>query len=192
MLRADLPCVRPRYTSSGLSPPAWIFSPCHLDPPPRGGTPYVRRTARIQTGHAAGTTYSSARSRPSAPALAFPSPARCRPPAASLRTPGWPESQNTAPSGKTSPGCAVSVAPQFHAASAFPSAAHPYCGRGSGSSAWHRPHSVPAGSPLLAAFSGNGPGISRCFCSLPSFLTCTHASNRRPRSVSGCATVIRW
>ena len=38
----------------------------------------------------------------------------------------------------------------------------------------------------------NRPDISRFFCPLLSFLTYTHASNRRRRSVPGCATVFWW
>ncbi len=159
MHRADLPCVRPGYTSSDCFPARGFSAPVYSGPPPRGSIPFARRRARRRSGHAEGTAYSSARSRPSAPAPVFPFPARCRPPAASLRTPGWPENQNSAPSGRTFPGYAVSAAPQFHAASAFLSPAHPYCGRGNGSSAWPHRHSAPAGNQLSAAFSGNGPDI---------------------------------
>lgn len=168
------------HQACGFSPPS--------DLPTRGGTPYARRIARIRTGHAAGSCLLI----PSVPAPVFPSLARHQLVAAFLRTPGWPENQNSAPSGRTSRGYAASGATQFHAASAFPSLAHPYYGRGCENSTWHHLHSVPAGSPLSAFFSGNGPNISRCFCPLPSFLTYTHASNRRRRSVQGCATVIRW
>ena len=79
------------------------------------------------------------------------------PAAAFLHAPGWPESQNTSPSGRTSPGCAVSDAPRFPAASASLWPARPYCGRGSESSASRHRHSAPAGNPLSAAFSGNDP-----------------------------------
>ena len=94
--------------------------------------------------------------------------------------------------GRTSPGCAVSGAPRCPSASASLWPARPCCGRGSESSAWHFRRSAPAGSPLSAAFSGNAPGISRCFCHRPSFLTCRRASSRLRPSVSDCAIVIRW
>lgn len=84
---ADLPCIRPGYTSSGLSPARGFSAPRPTGLSPHGGTPFARRTARIQTGLAAGTAYSSARNTPSAPAPVYPSPARCRPVAAFLHIP---------------------------------------------------------------------------------------------------------
>ena len=144
-------------------------APAHSDLPPPGGKPYAHCTARIQTGHVAGTAYSSARSRPLTPAPVYPSPARCTPAAAFLHIPGWPESQSSAPSGKISQVYAVSGVTPFHAASTFPWPALPYCGRGNGSSAWHHRHSTPAGSLQSAVFSGT----KRVFQ-----LTCTYESRK--------------
>lgn len=141
--KAELLCIRPGYTSSDGSPARGFSDPRPTALTPHAGIPCVHRTARIQTGHDPAVAYSSARSIPSPAPPVYPYPARCIPAAVFHRTPGWPENQNNAPSGRISPGYAASDGPQFPVASAFRLPVLPYCGHGSGSSEWHRRRSVP-------------------------------------------------